>query len=89
MCTSTLVNGISLFAGVQSYLDRYADMVYGVASASGPPVRLHNDPAMTTVFDQLEKLVPIADLPARRAWRDNGVARLNKLRRDMDDNKGQ
>lgn len=73
--------------GMQSYLDRYTDMIYSVASDQGSAMTLNDNPKMDTVFEQLENKVPLEQLQTRRAWRDERIAALAQLRRDLDEDK--
>lgn len=71
--------------GMESYRGRYGDMIYGIQCDSGPAVPMDpNSETMKKVYDQLCEVTPMEKLNERKAWRDDRIARLSKIKIDMD-----
>jgi len=68
--------------GMQSYIERYGDMIYDISTDSGPVPRLEG-PTADTVVKQLEEKVPIDQLQKRREWRDKSLSALAKIKREI------
>lgn len=49
----------------------------------GPTPKMEGEVAKK-VAKQLEEMVPIDQLPARRAWRDDCLTKLSQLKKTMD-----
>ena len=52
-------------------------------------IPMNNNPAMETVFEQLEKITPLDTLADKRKWRDDGIARLSHLRSKLNEESGE
>ena len=60
-------------------------MIYDVACDSGPAVSMNPESThMAEVQSQLCEVTPLDDLQDKRKWRDERLALLAKLRKDMD-----
>jgi len=70
--------------GVESYFDRYSHMIHTVAKDEGPPVDPTDKDKMQDIFKQMNEILPIDDIPERRKWRDERIAALSELKRNMD-----
>ena len=51
-------------------------------------VQMKDNPAMETVFAQLEKITSLDKLADKRKWRDEGIARLSHMRSEMNKETG-
>lgn len=69
--------------GWVSYQERYQGMIERVASSFDPFPKIEG-PTLQTIHDAFAQQIPLAQLDARRKWRDARLARLSKLKKDMD-----
>ncbi|OQV17806.1 Lambda-crystallin-like protein [Hypsibius exemplaris] len=70
--------------GVTSYCDRYADTIYRVSETFGPtPTMTPGGDVCNEIEKEIVKTIPIAELAARRQWRDDRLAELSKLKRNV------
>ncbi|KAK7481590.1 hypothetical protein BaRGS_00027106, partial [Batillaria attramentaria] len=69
-----------------SYRDRYADMIFGIQQdQQGPPEKMEG-PVLDWIQKEMEAVAgPVSDLQKRRQWRDHRLAKLAKLKAEMDD----
>lgn len=70
-------------AGIGSYLERYGPTLLRLQSTMTHPGRMGGELAQK-VQEDMEKVVPLDALPVRRLWRQKRMARLAKLKRDLD-----
>nr|KAG5695512.1 hypothetical protein BaRGS_008015 [Batillaria attramentaria] len=72
--------------GMYSYRDRYADMIFGIQQdQQGPPEKMEG-PVLDRIQKEMEAVAgPVSDLQKRRQWRDRRLAKLAKLKAEMDD----
>ncbi|CAG0887562.1 unnamed protein product [Cyprideis torosa] len=73
--------------GMKAYLRTYGEAMLKAADDLGPvPHESYKEgtPTANDICRQLEELVPLDQLQARRAWRDKRVAALAKLKKDLD-----
>ncbi len=47
-------------------------------------VRLHDDPRMEKVFEELEAITPLDQVREKQRWRDGAIASLCQLRERLD-----
>ncbi|XP_033739696.1 lambda-crystallin-like [Pecten maximus] len=69
--------------GWLSYQERYADMMERVTSTFEPFPKVEG-PTLQTIHNEFVRKIPLDQLDARRKWRDERLARLSKLKKDMD-----
>ncbi|XP_076445578.1 lambda-crystallin-like [Babylonia areolata] len=71
--------------GMDSYLERYADMIFGVQQALGAPEKMTPGQTLEAIKRDMEAVAgPVPQLQARRRWRDARLAALAKLKVDLD-----
>ena len=69
---------------MDSYVERYADVIFDVQKDQGPPEKMAPGPTLESIKKDMETVAgPVADLPKRRLWRDKRLAALSKLKADM------
>ena len=69
---------------MDSYVERYADMIFDLQNNQGPPEKMAPGPTLEAIKKDMEAVAgPVADLPKRRQWRDKRLAALSKLKADM------
>lgn len=69
--------------GIDSYLERYGPTILRLQSTMTHPGRMGGELAQK-VQDDMEKVVPLDAIPERRLWRQVRMARLAKMKRDLD-----
>ncbi|XP_060080215.1 lambda-crystallin-like isoform X2 [Ylistrum balloti] len=69
--------------GWLSYQERYAGMMDRVSSSFAPFPKIEG-PTLQKIHDAFLEKIPIDQLDERRKWRDERLARLSKLKKDMD-----
>ena len=74
-----------MFAGFQSYCDRYGDIIYRVQQSFGPPEKMEGE-MVQKIQDELVQKVPLDTLDERRRWRERRMAALNKLKAELAQN---
>lgn len=79
---STLWELTSIFAGVQSYCERYGETIYNVSKTLGPVTRFEGT-TLEKVKEQLNQQVPLDKLQEKRAWRNTCLASLAKLKKEI------
>ena len=70
--------------GVESYCDRYGQMIYDVTNSFGPVPKMGGETAKN-ISKELEKRIPLEKLDERRKWRDVRLAALAKLKKELGD----
>lgn len=68
--------------GIEDYCKRYGENIVTVCETQSPPRPL-NGPVLDTVKESMEKLVPLDKLDERRKWRDDRLAALALLMKDL------
>lgn len=68
---------------MESYLQKYREMIWHTSQTLGPVPRLEGTSAKD-IADQLWNMVPLHKLEARKKWRDDCLAALNKLRNELE-----
>ncbi|KAF6016376.1 hypothetical protein EB796_025305 [Bugula neritina] len=70
--------------GLPNYCDRYGETIVRVSETYGPtPTWKADDPVIREVQRQFDAVgLGVDQLPARRAWRDENLARLAKLKQE-------
>ena len=69
---------------MDSYLERYADMIFDIQKNQGPPEKMTAGPTLEAIKKDMETAAgPLADIQKRRLWRDKRLAALSKLKADM------
>ena len=66
-----------------NYCDRYAETIFNVSKTLGPVTRFEGA-NLEKVNQQLVDQVPLENLQEKRAWRNNCLASLAKLKQSMD-----
>ncbi|XP_045195917.1 lambda-crystallin-like [Mercenaria mercenaria] len=69
--------------GMYSYSERYATMIEGVMATFREPDKF-DGPVLDQIQSEMEQLVPMDTLQARRNWRDKRLAALAQLQKRMD-----
>jgi L-gulonate 3-dehydrogenase len=70
--------------GLQNYWDRYGDSIHRVVSTFGPPPPFKG-PLAERIAAEVNKVVPLDQLAARRRWRDERLAELARLKQRLAD----
>ncbi|XP_045104141.1 lambda-crystallin-like isoform X1 [Portunus trituberculatus] len=70
--------------GMNDYLERYGNSLDFVTSTFPDTVSFQPEDC-TELIDQVDKMVPLDQLQARREWRDKRLAALAKLKKDMEE----
>ncbi|XP_041354341.1 lambda-crystallin homolog isoform X2 [Gigantopelta aegis] len=70
--------------GIVDYCKRYADGAYRVSSTFKPPPIQYDIPTAESVMKEMEKTIPVERLSDRRKWRDDRLAALAMLKKDID-----
>lgn len=70
----------AFFLGFTNYCERYNKTIYDVSMTMGPVPRF-TGPQINEINSQLEEMVPLSTLPARRAWRDMCLIKLSELKK--------
>ena len=88
-CTRVCVCGAGIHtcvcgAGLQNYWDRYGDSIHRVVSTFGPPPPFKG-PLAERIAAEVNKVVPLDQLAARRRWRDERLAELARLKQRLAD----
>lgn len=65
--------------GFLDYCDRYADGIFNVSETFGPNPRMEGR-LSEKIHEDLCKITPLDKLPDKRAWRDENLAILSKLK---------
>ncbi|KAK7503170.1 hypothetical protein BaRGS_00005435 [Batillaria attramentaria] len=69
-----------------SYRDRYADTMFGIQQDQQSPPEKMEGPVLDRIQKEMEAVAgPVSDLQKRRQWRDRRLAKLAKLKAEMDD----
>ncbi|XP_060577988.1 lambda-crystallin-like [Ruditapes philippinarum] len=71
--------------GMYSYADWYKTMLEGIMASFREPVNFLSGPELDQVQSEMEQMVPMDTLPARRNWRDKRLAAFAQLQKQMDD----
>ncbi|XP_060577987.1 lambda-crystallin-like [Ruditapes philippinarum] len=74
--------------GMYSYADRYATMIEGIMATFREPDSF-SGPVLDQIQSEMEQMVPMDSLQARRNWRDKRLAALAQLQKRMDDAEGK
>ncbi|XP_053398063.1 lambda-crystallin-like [Mercenaria mercenaria] len=69
--------------GMYSYSERYATIFEGVTATFREPDKF-DGPVLDQIQSEMEQLVPMDTLQARRNWRDKRLAALAQLQKRMD-----
>lgn len=69
--------------GIYSYADRYATMIEGIMATFREPDKF-SGPVLDQIQTEMEHLVPMDTLQARRRWRDKRLAALAQLQKKLD-----
>lgn len=69
-----------------NYCERYAETIHNVSKTLGP-IKLFEGTALNNVDQQLTAQVPLENLQEKRAWRNNCLASLAKLKKEIETNK--
>lgn len=69
--------------GMENYCERYGETIYNVSQTLGPVNRFEGD-NLQKVNQQLLDQVPLEKLQEKRAWRNNCLASLAKLKQNID-----
>lgn len=77
---------ISQLVGMLNYCERYAETIYNVSKTLGP-IKPFEGAALHNVDQQLTAQVPLENLQEKRAWRNNCLASLAKLKKEIETNK--
>lgn len=70
--------------GFSSYCERYGDMIHDIVSSFGPHPQIFGGATADHIASDLEQKVTVDQLVQRRQWRDNRLAALAKLKKDLD-----
>ncbi|KAK7503172.1 hypothetical protein BaRGS_00005437 [Batillaria attramentaria] len=66
--------------------DRYGDVILGVQQDQQSPPEKMEGPVLDRIHKEMEAVAgPVSDLQKRRQWRDRRLAKLAKLKAEMDD----
>lgn len=68
--------------GWSSYCERYADTIHAVSLTMGETPSWEAGATRESISTQLQQMLPTADIPERRMWRDERLAELFKVKRD-------
>lgn len=68
---------------MSNYCDRYAETIFTVSKTLGP-VKLFEGASLQNVDQQLTDQVPLEKLQEKRAWRNNCLASLAKLKKEIE-----
>lgn len=68
--------------GFQNYCERYGEMIYGIVSNFGPNPRM-SGPVAEKISKEIEDRIPLDQLAQRRKWRDDRLAALAKLKKNL------
>ena len=68
--------------GIEDYCKRYGDNIVTVCETQTPPRPL-NGSVLDSVKESMEKLVPLEKLDERRKWRDDRLASLALLMKNL------
>ena len=71
--------------GFANYCQRYGETIYNVSQTLGPVTRFEGA-NLEKIDQQLCEKVPIKNLDEKRAWRNNCLASLAKLKQAIDSN---
>nr|KAG5711098.1 hypothetical protein BaRGS_004742 [Batillaria attramentaria] len=72
--------------GMYSCRDRYGDVILGVQQDQQSPPEKMEGPVLDRIHKEMEAVAgPVSDLQKRRQWRDRRLAKLAKLKAEMDD----
>lgn len=69
-------------SGFVDYCERYGAGIYSVSETMQEIPRMSGESAKE-IDRQLQELIPDEQLPQRRAWRDENLARLASFKRDL------
>ncbi|KAL8570554.1 hypothetical protein ACOMHN_008911 [Nucella lapillus] len=70
--------------GMESYLERYADMIFDIQKDQGGAEKMAVGPTLDAITRDMEVLAgPPAQLQTRRHWRNTRLAALAKLKADL------
>ena len=69
--------------GWGSYCDRYADTIHRVSQTFGPNPTWKEGATVDNISRQLEEMIPISEIPAKRLERDDKLAQLWKLKKSF------
>jgi hypothetical protein len=72
-------------SGMYSYADWYKTMLEGIMASFREPVNFLSGPELDQVQSEMEQMVPMDTLQARRNWRDKRLAAFAQLQKRMDD----
>lgn len=67
--------------GFSNYTERYAESMYAVSKTFNPIPKI-SGPVAHEIAKQLEEMVPLEKLPARRTWRDESLVKLSTLKKN-------
>ena len=65
------------------YCKRYADGAYKVCSTFKPPPIQYDIPTAENIMKEMETTIPLERLSDRRKWRDDSLAALAILKKDL------
>lgn len=68
--------------GMLSYCERYSKTIYAVSQTMGATPKMEG-PMAEQVAKELEEMVPLDQLPARRQWRDACLTKLAQLKKTI------
>lgn len=71
---------------MSNYCERYAETIFNVSNTLGPVTRFEGA-SLENVDKQLTDQVPLDKLQEKRAWRNNCLASLAKLKQEIDKKK--
>lgn len=71
--------------GMKNYCERYSKTINAVSHTFGPIPVMEGEQA-EIVSNQLNDLIPLNKLPARRVWRDTCLMKLSQLKNEMNEN---
>jgi len=69
--------------GYKDYMEKFAAGIHRITSNFGPAPHMDQNPTLKKINDELLAEIPLDKLLESRMWRDQRVAALSKLKRDM------
>ena len=71
-----------LFSGIVNYCDRYAASALKVSETFKPPP-LYDIPTSEKLYEYFSQHIPLEKMEQRRKWRDECLAKLAKLKKEL------
>ncbi|KAK3770416.1 hypothetical protein RRG08_012159 [Elysia crispata] len=69
--------------GIVDYCNRYAQGAYNVCTTFKPPPIMYDVPTAEKMLQEIKKAIPVDKVQERRTWRDERLAALAALKRNL------